>query len=400
MKVPILDLRCQYKKIKSEVNSAIRKVVEAQDFVLGNELRELEKEIAAYCTTKYAVGVASGTDALILSLWALGIKEGDEVITSPFTFMSSAEAVSILGATPVFVDIDPKTYTIDPSRIEARITGRTKAIMPVHLYGQCADMDPIIDIAKRHGLKIVEDCAQAIGATYKGRKAGSMGDLGALSFFPSKNLGAYGEGGMVLANSRQLAETVQMLRVHGSSARYIHSIIGTNSRLDNIQAAVVRVKLAYIDRWLEARRKNARYYNDHLKGLPLTLPFTPSCNVHTYHLYVLRVARDCEKLMRHLTDGGVETRTYYPVPLHLQECYRSLGYKEGDLKESEAAGRQTFAVAVYPELTKAGLDHVVGRIKEFFEPARSLSLRSQQSRSLRSQRSKRPRGREAYATSK
>jgi dTDP-4-amino-4,6-dideoxygalactose transaminase len=367
MRIPILDLKSQYQAIKREINAAIKKVVEDQDFVLGSELSELEKEVAQYCSTKCAAGVASGTDALILSLWALGVKEGDEVITSPFTFMSTAEAASILGAIPVFVDIDPRTYTIDPSLIEAKITKRTKAIMPVHLYGQCADMDPIVDIAKRHGLKIVEDCAQAIGATYKGRKAGSMGDLGAISFFPSKNLGAYGEGGMVLTNDEALATKVKMLRVHGSSKRYMHSMIGTNSRLDNLQAAVVRVKLRYLDKWLEARRKHAEYYHAHLKGLPLTLPYTPAYNVHTYHLYVLRVRRDLEKMMRHLTEGGVETRTYYPVPLHLQECYRSLGYRKGDLTESEAAAAETFAVAVYPELKRRELDYVVRRIKNFFQ---------------------------------
>ncbi|MFA6142142.1 MAG: DegT/DnrJ/EryC1/StrS family aminotransferase [Candidatus Omnitrophota bacterium] len=367
MQISILDLKGQYETIKKEVKEAVDRVVESQNFILGEDLKELEKEIARYCNTKYAVGVASGTDALLLSLMALGIKPGDEVITSPFTFFSSAEVISLVGAKPVFVDIDPKTYNIDPNLIERKISKRTKAIIPVHLYGQCAEMDPILAIAGKHGLKIVEDCAQAIGAVYKGKKAGSMGDLGALSFFPSKNLGAFGEGGMVVTNDKSLAERLTMLRVHGSSVRYVHAVIGTNSRLDNIQAAVLRVKLRYLDKWLAARRANAMYYNENLKTLPLILPYVPSHNIHTYHQYVLRVRSGLEKLMRFLVDGGVETRTYYPIPLHLQECYKSLGYKKGDLKESEAASLETFAIAVYPELKIEQKDYVIKKIMEFFK---------------------------------
>lgn len=367
MQISILDLKGQYQAIKKEVNEAIARVVEGQNFVLGEDLKGLEAEIARYCGTKYAVGVASGTDALLLSLMALGIKPGDEVITSPFTFFSSAEVISLVGATPVFVDIDPKTYNIDPNFIEKKINKRTKAIIPVHLYGQCADMDPILAIARKHGLKIVEDCAQAIGALYKRKKAGSMGDLGALSFFPSKNLGAFGEGGMVVTNDKSLAEKLAMLRVHGSSVRYVHAVIGTNSRLDNIQAAVLRVKLKYLDKWLEARRANARYYNENLKTLPLIPPYVPGYNIHTYHQYVLRVRSGLESLMKFLIDGGVETRTYYPIPLHLQECYKGLGYKKGDLKESEAASGETFAIAVYPELKIEEKDYIINRIREFFK---------------------------------
>ena len=366
MKIPILDLREQYKTIEKDVDKAVKKVMDSQSFILGDELKALEGEISLYCNTKYAIGVASGTDALILSLKALGIKKGDEVITSPFTFFATAEAISAVGARPVFVDIDPKTYIINPALIEEKINDSTRAIMPVHLYGQCADMDRIIDIAKKYNLKVIEDTAQAIGATYKGRRAGSMGDAGAVSFYPGKNLGAFGDGGMILTSDKELADKIRLLRAHGSSQRYLHSIIGTNSRLDNIQAAVLRVKLKHLDRWLEIRRKNAEYYNENLKGLPLVFPYVPDYNVHTYHLYVPKVHSDLEKLMKFLIDAGIETRTYYPVPLHLQECYKSLGYKKGNLKESEIAANQTFAIPVYPELKKEKLDYIIERIKEFF----------------------------------
>lgn len=365
MRVSLLDLKGQYEVIKKEVNEAVRRVIDSQHFVLGEDLKKLEEEIAAYCGTKYAVGVSSGTDALTLSLMALGVKSGDEVITTPFTFFSSAEAVSLVGATPVFVDIDPRTYTIDPALIEKKITKRTKAIIPVHLYGQCADMDPILNIAEKNGIKIVEDCAQAIGAAYKGKKSGSMGDLGALSFYPSKNLGAYGEAGMIVTNDKSLETKLMMLRVHGSSKQYIHEMIGTNSRLDNIQAAILRVKLKYLDGWLEARRACARYYNDHLKALPITTPYVPEHNVHTYHQYIIRPRTELGSFMKSLIDGGVETRTYYPVPLHLQKCYNNLGYKKGDLKESESAADQTCALPVYPELKKEDMDYVVSIIKRF-----------------------------------
>ncbi|MDD5496132.1 MAG: DegT/DnrJ/EryC1/StrS family aminotransferase [Candidatus Omnitrophica bacterium] len=366
MKISILDLKAQYAIIKKEADAAMRRVVESQNFVLGEEVSALEKEVAGYCGTTYGVGVASGTDALILSLKALGIKDGDEVITSPFTFIASAEAVSLVGARPVFTDIDPRTYNMDPALIEKRITSKTKAIIPVHLYGQCADMDPLKEIAKRHDLKIIEDAAQAIGATHRGRKAGSMGDAGALSFFPSKNLGGYGDGGMIVTNNKELADKIRVLRVHGSSERYFHSEIGTNSRLDAIQAAVLRVKLKYLDGWLEARREKASYYNERLKTLPLILPHVSEYNVHTYHLYVLKIKSDLEKMMCFLTDAGIETRTYYPVPLHLQQCYRFLCYKKGDLPQAEAACDQTFAIPVYPELKKEQMDYVTEKIKEFF----------------------------------
>ncbi|MCM8790652.1 MAG: DegT/DnrJ/EryC1/StrS family aminotransferase [Candidatus Omnitrophica bacterium] len=370
MKVSILDLKKQYQFIKSEVDKSVKNVIDNQNFILGEDVSAFEAETAAYCGTKYGVGLASGTDALILALKALGIGTGDEVITSPFTFFATAEAISIVGAKPIFVDIDPQTYNINPALIEKAITSKTKAVIPVHLYGQCADMDPILSIARKHKLKVIEDAAQAIGATYKGRKAGSMGDIGCLSFFPSKNLGAFGDAGMVVTNDKKVADRIRMLRVHGSAQRYIHSEIGMNSRLDNLQAAVLRVKLRYLDRWLEARRKNAAYYNEKLKDLPVVCPYVPEYNVHTYHLYVIRLKNRMEELSRYLNSSGIEARTYYPVPLHLQECYRNLGYRKGDLKESEKASEQTLSFAVYPELDKAEMNYIVEKIREFLRDNR------------------------------
>ena len=364
MKIPILDLTAQYNSIKSEIDAAVMKVIESQHFVLGQEVESFEKEVAAYCGTKYAIGVASGTDALILSLKALGIGPGDEVITTPFTFFATAESISITGAKPVFADVDPKTYCINPELIEDKITKNTKAIIPVHLFGQCADMDRIMEIAKINNLKVIEDTAQAMGAKYKGKQAGSMGDIGALSFFPSKNLGGFGDGGMIITNNKELADKIKMLRVHGSTIRYIHSAIGINSRLDALQAAILRVKLKHLNRWLDGRRKVARYYDENLKGLPLITPYAPSYNTHTYHLYVLRVKPSPEKLAKSLNDAGIEARTYYPVPLHLQECYKGLGYKKGDLKESESASSETLAIPIYPELDTEKLSFIVTKINE------------------------------------
>ena len=369
MKIPILDLTAQYSEIKKEIGAAIMKVVESQHFILGPEVEAFESEIAAYCGTKYAAGVASGTDALILALKALGIGEGDEVITTPFTFFATAESVSLVGAKPVFVDIDPKTYCIDPELIEEKITKRTKAIIPVHLFGQCADMDRILEIAKLNNLKVIEDTAQAMGATYKGRQAGSMGDIGCLSFFPSKNLGGFGDGGMIITNNKDLADKIKMLRVHGSTIRYIHSAIVTNSRLDALQAAILRVKLKHLNKWLEARRKIAKYYDENLKGLPIITPYVPSYNVHTYHLYVLRVKLNPERLAKFLNDEDIEARTYYPVSLHMQECYKSLGYKKGDLPKSESASAETLAIPIYPELDTEKLSFIIKKITEACLPA-------------------------------
>ncbi|MFA5255535.1 MAG: DegT/DnrJ/EryC1/StrS family aminotransferase [Candidatus Omnitrophota bacterium] len=365
MKIPILDLTAQYKSIKTEIDAAIKKVVDSQHFILGPEVEAFENEVAAYCGTKYAVGVASGTDALILSLKALGIGPGDEVITTPFTFFATAESVSLVGAKPVFVDIDPKTYCINPELIEDKITKNTRAIIPVHLFGQCADMDRVMEIARINNLKVIEDTAQAMGATYNGKQAGSMGDAGALSFFPSKNLGGFGDGGMIITNNKALADKIKMLRVHGSTVRYIHSAIGTNSRLDAFQAAILRVKLKYLNKWLDGRRKVAKYYDESLQGMPVITPYLPPYNVHTYHLYVLRIKPNPEQLAKFLNDGGIEARTYYPVSLHMQECYKNLGYKIGDLKESESASPETLAIPIYPELGAAEMKYIVDKIRSY-----------------------------------
>ena len=364
--IPLLDLRQQYKSIKGEVDSAIKKVIEEQNFIMGEDVRLLEKEIASYCGVRFGIGVSSGTDALILALKAVGINQGDEVITTPFTFIATAGAISNAGGKPIFCDIDPKTYNIDPEEIEKKITKKTKAVVPVHLYGQCADMDKILQIAKANDLKVIEDTAQAIGAAYKGRKAGSMGDIGCISFFPSKNLGAFGDGGMVVTDNPEYAQKIGILRLHGSSKRYMHSIIGTNARLDNLQAAILRVKLGYLDGWAAKRRTNALIFADLLKDVKVKPPFVPDSNVHVYHQYAISVAvpkRD--GLIDHLTRNNIESRVYYPIPLHLQECYKFLGHKTGDFPVSEDAAKATLALPVYPELTREDISYITGLIKAF-----------------------------------
>jgi dTDP-4-amino-4,6-dideoxygalactose transaminase len=366
MKIPIIDLKRQYKALEKPVNAKFSELLESQSFVLGREVEEIERRISRYCGTRYAIGVNSGTDALILGLRALGVGEGNEVITTPFTFVATAEAIAHAGARPVFVDIDPKTHNIDPALIEAKITQRTKAILPVHLYGLSADMDPILEIAKRRGLKVLEDCAQAIGSEYKGRKAGSAGDLGAMSFYPGKNLGGFGDGGMVVTNDKEIYEKVKLLRNHGTDARYRHKIVGHNSRLDNLQAAVLNIKLPYLDGWLNDRIKNAEFFDRELKNLPLATPFTPPDYKHSFHLYVLR-AEESPRIIDYLGKKGIESRTYYPVPLHLQECFRYLGYKAGDLPQSEKLSQDSFAIPVYPELTREEKEYISGTVKNFFD---------------------------------
>lgn len=366
MKIPMLDLRGQYNAIKARIREKVETIMADQDFILGKEVADLEAAIARYCGTNHAAGVASGTDALILSLKALGIGPGDEVITTPFTFVATAEAVALIGAKPVFVDIDPDTYNLNPCLIEKRITAKTKALLPVHLYGLCADMDPIMAIAKKHSLKVIEDAAQAIGSEYKGRRAGSIGDAGALSFFPSKNLGAFGDGGMIVMNSEKLCKSIKLLRVHGSDKRYYHDIVGYNSRLDNLQAAVLNVKLAHLEGWIEERIKNVEFFNNALRGLPVTAPVVPAGYRHSYHLYVLRVP-DKEGLEKHLVDNGIEARTYYPIPLHLQKCFAYLGYKKRDFPETERASREALSIPAYPELTSEQKKYVVDTIRKFFK---------------------------------
>ncbi|MFH1594009.1 MAG: DegT/DnrJ/EryC1/StrS family aminotransferase [Candidatus Omnitrophota bacterium] len=367
-RIPLIDLKQQYRSIKEEIDSAIKGVIDAQEFIMGREVKLFEEEMAKFCDANFAIGVSSGTDALILSLKAIDIKQGEEVITTPFTFMATAGAITNSGGTPVFCDIDPETYNIDPEEIKRRMSDRTRAIIPVHLYGQCADMDKILEVGRANKLTVIEDCAQAIGATYKGRKAGSMGQAGAISFFPSKNLGAFGDGGMVVTNNKDLASKLKLMREHGSSKKYVHSIVGTNSRLDNLQAAILRVKLKVLDSWAESRRKNALLYNECFKNSGVTTPYVPGHNVHVYHQYIIRV-KDSKRdsLAQHLENLGVASRVYYPIPLHLQECYKSLNGKEGDFPHAEEAARTTLAVPVYPGLKEDEISRIADSIKSFLK---------------------------------
>jgi len=364
MKVPLLDLKAQYHSIKAEIGAAIDAVLESQHFILGPTVEECERRIADYSACKFGVGVTSGTDALLLALMAEGIGPGDEVITTPFTFFATAGSIARVGAKPVFVDICPKSYNIAASKIEKHVTKNTKAIMPVHLFGQCAEMDPILEIAQRHGLVVIEDAAQAIGAEYKGRRAGSMGHYGCFSFFPSKNLGGGGDGGMVVTQDPERAERLRILRVHGSKPKYYHKVIGGNFRLDALQAAIVGAKLPHLDAWTAGRQANAQRYRRLFQEAGLVeqglvvLPAEIPERRHIYNQFVVRVPRR-DELRKHLTDQGIGTEIYYPVPLHLQECFRYLGYGEGDCPESEAAARDTVALPIYPELTGEQIRYVV-----------------------------------------
>ena len=362
--VPLLDLKRQYAPIKDQVMQAISEVVESTQFIQGPKVQELESQIADYCGTKHAIGVSSGTDALILSLMALNIGPGDEVITTPFTFFATAGSIARVGATPVFVDIDPLTYNINPDLIESKITAKTKAIIPVHLFGQMANMTPIMAIAKKHNLRVIEDAAQAIGSKtmYDGKMqpAGSIGDLGCFSFFPSKNLGACGDGGIITTNDDDLAERCRVMRVHGSKPKYHHHVIGGNFRLDPIHAAVLSVKLPYLDEQHEGRRKNAAFYNQNLKG-SITTPIVTDDNYMIYNQYTLRVVNR-DALMNMLQDKNIGHMIYYPIPMHLQACFSDLGHKEGDFPESEKAANEVVSIPVFPELTQDELDYVVSSI--------------------------------------
>lgn len=367
MKIPIMNLGAQYEQLKESIDETMQRIAQNSSFILGKETEVFEKEMAEYCGVKYGVGVNSGTDALILTLTALDIKENDEVITTPFTFVATAEAVSRVGAKPVFVDIDQETYNIDPAKIEKAITKNTKAIIPVHLFGNPCDMGPILKIAEKRGLKIMEDAAQAIGSVYNGRKICSFGDAGCLSFFPSKNLGAHGDAGMAVTNDQHLADKVKLLRVHGTTSKYKYSIIGFNSRLDNLQAAILSIKLKKLDEWNEGRRKAAARYNDALKGITITPKEQPGGR-HVYHLYVVSVDKNKrDGLVDFLNQNGIEARTYYSIPLHLQECYKDLGYRQGDFPNAEKAGRETLALPLFPELKKENQDFIVEKIKEYFK---------------------------------
>lgn len=366
MNIPLVDLKAQYDSIKGEIDSAIRGVVESGQFILGPETKALEEEIASYLGVKYAVGVASGTDALHLALLACGIKPGDEVITTPFTFIATAEAITNCGATPVFVDIDPQTYNIDPAQIEPKITAKTRAILPVHLYGQPADMDPILELARKYNLKVIEDCAQALGAEYKEKKAGSLGDAGCLSFFPSKVLGAYGDGGMVITNSPEIAEGAVILRNHGCKQKYYHLVPGFNSRLDSLQAAILRVKLKHLDEWNSLRQQKASLYSRLFEEIDgIEPPYVAPYSYHIFNYYTIRVGNPVErdKLQEYLSSQGIATAIYYPLSLHLQEVYKSSGHKLGDFPNSECAQEEVLSLPIYPEMSKAQIEEITELIK-------------------------------------
>jgi len=364
MSVPLLDLKAQYTDLKTEIDDAVRRVMESTRFIGGPEVTGLEEEVARYSQCSNAVACASGTDALLLALWALGIGPGDEVITTAYSFFASAGTIANNGATPVFVDIDPRTYNIDVHKIEAAITPRTKAIMPVHLYGQCADMTSILALAERRKVWVIEDAAQAIGSEWEGRRAGSMGDYGCFSFFPSKNLGGAGDGGMIVTNNAEYADRARLLCNHGARPKYYHALIGTNSRLDSLQAAILRVKLKHLDRWSEKRAQNAKLYDSLFEGSRVGRPFKDARSRHIYNQYVVRHERR-DELKKHLDERGIGNEIYYPVPLHRQQCFAPLGYREGDMPQSEAAAKETLALPIYPELTEDQIRHVAATVREF-----------------------------------
>ena len=379
MHIPLLDLKAHHAPIQDEILSAIARVVQSQTFILGQEVGTLEDQIASYCQTKFGIGVSSGTDALLLALMALGIGSNhEEVITTPYSFFATAEVIVRVGGKPVFVDIDPISYAMDPSKIDRVITPKTKAIIPIHLYGQCADMKPILDIAQRHELAVIEDAAQALGATYPdGRRTGNMGTVGCFSFFPSKNLGAMGDAGMVVTNDAALADRLRTLRVHGAEQKYYHRLMGGNFRLDAIQAAVLNVKLKYLDDWTHQRYRNASRYESLFKGSGLLetnqvqLPTAVYAhagidNHHIYNQFVIR-AQQRDQLRTHLRENGVASEIYYPVPLHLQECFGNLGYHDGDFPEAERAAGETLALPIYPELNDEQQAYIVDTIQSFYK---------------------------------
>jgi dTDP-4-amino-4,6-dideoxygalactose transaminase len=395
MKVPLLDLKAQYLAIKADVDSAIAEVMESQHFILGPQVQACEKAIAGYSRCAHAVGVSSGTDALLICLMAEGIGPGDEVLTTPYTFFATAGAIARVGAKPVFVDIEPVTYNLNPAQIASKINARTRAIIPVHLYGQMADMDAVMEIADKHGLIVIEDAAQAIGAEYKGRRAGSIGQYGCFSFFPSKNLGAAGDAGMVVTQDGQRAENLMRLRAHGSKPKYYHKVVGGNFRLDTLQAAVVSAKLKHLDSWTLARQRNAERYDRLLQNSGLQIgdssqyPANGAADVepaknknlrngapdvflpkvkehrHIFNQYVIRAPRR-DQLKAALEEKGVSTEIYYPVPMHLQECFSFLGYGPGAFPESESAAKETLALPIHPELAESQAQYVVQCVRDFF----------------------------------
>ncbi len=375
MKVALFELVRQYNALKGEIDPAISSVISKGSFILGENVSGLEQEVASFCGAKYAAGVANGTDALELAIKALGIGPGDEVITVPFTFIATTEAICLNGATPVLVDIEPDTFNMDASQIEKKITKRTKAVIPVHLFGQACDMSAVETASKKHGIKVIEDCAQAIGAEYKGTKVGSFGDIGCFSFFPSKNLGCFGDGGMVTTSDKETADKIKMLRVHGQAQRYRHEIEGRNSRLDELQASILRVKLRHLDGWNESRRRNAAYYDKAFAPLKASgkavLPVEAEGRKHVYNIYNIRIpGGNRDGLREALTAKGVGTAVYYPIPLHLQPVYAKYGWKKGDFPVSEKACDEVLALPVYPELEKEELEYTARCVKEYLAGSR------------------------------
>ncbi len=377
--IPMLDLKAQYLALKPELDAAVLRVIESTHFINGPDVEAMEQEVARYCRASYCIGVSSGSDALLVSLMALDIGQGDEVITTPYTFFATAGAIVRMGATPVFVDIDPATFNIDPKAIAAKITPRTRAIMPVHLFGQCAEMDPILDLASKHKLAVIEDAAQAIGAEYQGRRAGSMGTVGCYSFFPSKNLGCFGDGGAVVTQERALADKIRLLRGHGSHPKYFHKVVGGNFRLDTIHAAVLRIKLKHLDAWTQGRQQGAAYYTNAITkyGLHGRLVETPKIVQarHIFNQYVIRCA-DREELREHLKRDKITTEVYYPQPMHLQECFADLGGKKGEFPESERAALTSLALPMYPELPNAQRERVVRSIAGYYDAVGKTARRA------------------------
>jgi dTDP-4-amino-4,6-dideoxygalactose transaminase len=372
MNVPLLDLKAQFQPLRAEIMAEVQTVCDEQGFILGPRVMAFEESVARYIGSRHAIGCASGSDALLLSLMAIGVKAGDEVITVPFTFFATAGAISRLGAKPVFVDIQPDTFNIDPYLIERAITPRTKAIIPVHLFGQCADMVTINEIAGRKKVKVIEDACQAIGAAQQGKRAGVLGDTGCFSFFPTKNLGGFGDGGIITTNDKALADSMAMLRVHGSQVRYLHEAVGINSRLDAFQAAVLQVKLKYLDQWTERRRQNAERYQQLFARTRhanhVTLPPTAPGNFHVYNQFTVRAPKR-DALRTFLKEKGVGTEVYYPLPMHLQNCYRDLGHRKGAFPLSERAADEVMSLPIYAELTEAQQSYVVEMIAEFYRRA-------------------------------
>lgn len=372
MKVPLLDLTQQHQALRPELEAAVSRVLDTNAFILGDEVAKLEQEIAEYCSVRHAIGCASGSDAILLALMALDIGPGDAVITTPYSFFATVSSITRLGATPIFVDIEPDTFNLDASQIEAKITPSVKAIEPVHLYGQCSDMASINEVARSKSIAVVEDAAQAIGAKENSRRAGSMSAIGCFSFYPSKNLGGLGDGGMMTTDDDDLARKLRALRVHGAEEKYYHKYVGLNSRLDGFQGATLRVKLPHLETWTEKRRANAARYRELFTDAGLTeqivLPAERASCRHIYNQYVIRIPNGRrDDLKSYLTKNGIGTDIYYPLPLHLQECFRYLDYREGDLPESERAARETLALPIYPELLPEQQEYVVGSIAGFFK---------------------------------